>query len=79
MWPWAMQGGLVYPRVELCVGNLEMSSVELSLHVQAGRTLNGWALLGMVDASTPLSNFSGLGELHGPCILWVKEYTLARL
>ena len=37
----AMQGGLAGPRVELCVGNLEMSSVELSLHAQARRTLNG--------------------------------------
>ena len=69
----AMQGGLAGPRVELCVGKIvEMFSVELSLHAQAGRTLNGWALLGTVDASTPLSNFSGLGESHGPCVLWVK-------
>ena len=49
-----------------------MSPVELSLHAQVGRTLNGWALLGMVDASTLLSNFSGLGESHGPCVVWVK-------
>ena len=40
-WPMAIQGGLAGPRVELCVGNLEMSLVELSLHAQAGRTLNG--------------------------------------
>ena len=67
-----MQGGLAGPLVELCVGNLEMSSVELSLHAQAGRTLNGWALLGTVDASIPLSNSGRLGESHGPRAVWVK-------
>jgi len=44
-----------------------MSSVELSLHAQAGRTLNGWAMLGKVDVSTPLPGVIG----------WVSRMVLA--
>jgi hypothetical protein len=27
----------------------------------------------------PLTHRDQLGELHGPCVVWVKKYTLARL
>ena len=50
-----------------------MSPVDLSYSMcKLGVKFNDRALLGTVDANTPLSNFSGLGELHSPCVVWVK-------
>jgi len=50
-----------------------MSPVDLSYSTRKlGMKFNDRALLGTVDASIPLSNFSGLGESHGPCVVWVK-------
>ena len=71
----AMQGDLgVSPGgLELCVGKFRgVPGGPKLLHAQAGRTLNGWASLGTVDASIPLSNSGRLGESHGPRIVWVK-------
>ena len=60
------------PRVELCVGKFRdvPGGTKFSTR-KLGVKFNDRALLGTVDASTPLSKFSGLGEPHGPCVVWV--------
>ena len=75
-----MQGGLGVSPVNLCVGKFRGAAGRPNYSTRKlGVKFNDRALLGTVDASTPLSNFGRLGESHGPCVVWVKLYTLARL
>ena len=59
--------------VDLCVVKFRDVPVDLSYSTRKlGVKFNDRALLGTVDASTPLFNFGRLGESYGPRIVWIK-------